>query len=1060
MHVQSMTTFINPVQPGVPRRSLARLIIAAIGLLTCAVAGAQLPVQQLTVAFTNAYPNGSVDALTMPNSAAKIGATDPLLTNGTTQNLYTALTWVTNPATGTLDLIFADAQQHRISRLPGPTYNSPQVIFLWSAKTPGPPYPVGLAADPSGNVYVISPNSAWGKPGVWVLPFDASVKTYYDSPLLIDSTFDAPGTNKPVSTLALTEVAVPASAASGGSPAWGALDLLVLIADPSNTRVIRYQQQQIKNLLISKTPLQGPYSTVVMPAQFLTQVSNKIAPIPVGMDIGQDPTTQDSTLLLATVDGRILDFDATKNVFITPYATNLGLGLTRVKVGTFQGVQYVFAAQLPGQILEFQSPAAGSSNKTPFASVSKGVSNPSDLAVTYSGTTAIGGPSGACIKTACNILPQVALQFTGPGTSTIPATSASVDSCTVVDSRVPVGGGVPNSFTPLPLSPLCAILPPNVFLSANVFGASGPNQNELYIGKITAAALSTYQNNTTPINNTLTQFMLNPGTIFPINPGCPYGPVVAWGPLPGFESTTPETLAVAGAASVVSDITVDCASDPPPGGNSNHPSIFVEGTVLAGAGQSAGPSYIDGEFGYLQTALNNMVMPPVGPPNGPSTQIVDPTGQVVPTIREYITNSQTFFMQQNYSCALNSLWNGAQYINNTVPPGDFIAGPPPSDDENPRGNLLSRFDHVYHDVDVYTGVIITPVTYDALTLPMAMVPACGATISNFTVVNSSDTAPTFDGTGFDLLDNTTYDLVWTTTNVPEEPGCTLTTTDGLFTNQAVPMSSAYGSSPISYSDPNASNGYQTATLTCGTAMSSFEYIVNPPPPPPAISGFTVVTNSDASPPTDDAGFDLTQAVTYYLVWTTSGMPAGAACTLTTLDGSYTNQAEPLNSAFSGGSSPAPFTDSTLPEGEQKATLTCGVAPNNTVSQSFSYLVETPPPPAPMITNFTVITDDNNTPGNDVNGGISLSVGAEPYYLVWSTTNATACSLSTTDSYFTNAAEPTSSAFMYNSGDSGAGTSPVVFSPPQTSPAGVNPIEQTATLTCGTASKSFQYSVGP
>ena len=134
MRFQSMSSFRGSVRARVPR-SLARLAAAAITLLACAVAGAQgIPVQQLTVAFTNAFPNGSVDSLTMPNSAsAAIVAANPLHTGGNASNLYTALTWVTNPATSTLDLIYADAEQHKIWRLPGPLYKNPVVIFSWSA---------------------------------------------------------------------------------------------------------------------------------------------------------------------------------------------------------------------------------------------------------------------------------------------------------------------------------------------------------------------------------------------------------------------------------------------------------------------------------------------------------------------------------------------------------------------------------------------------------------------------------------------------------------------------------------------------------------------------------------------------------------------------------------------------------------------------------------------------------------------------------------------------------------------------------------------------------------
>lgn len=881
MHVQSMTTLTHPVQAGAPRRSLARLAIVVIALLTWAVAGAQgLPVQQLTVAFTNAFPNGSVDALTMPNNAA-IVATDPLLTGGTPQNLYTALVWVTNPVTSTLDIIYADAEQHKIWRLPGPLYKNPVVIFSWSGKGSGPPYPIGLAADPSGNVYAISPSSAWDKPGVWVLPITA--KGTYGAPLLIDNTFDDPATHKPVSTLALTEVALAGSAATpSGSPAWSALDLLVLVADPSNTRVIRYSQAQIHGVLSTKAVQQGPASNIVTPAQFLTQATNRIPPIPVGMDIGQDPTTQDITLLFSTVDGRILDFDSAKNEFITPYATNLGIGLTRVRVGTVKGAQYVFVAQLPGRILEFAAPPSGSSNtiSTLFASVSKGVSNPSDLAVTGSGSTT----ASQCIAPAsCTILPQLSLQFTGPpgATANIPPNAPIVvDSCVIpADPRV-LPGPVYTP-TPLNLGLFCANLP-NVWLSENVFGGSGPTGTAIYVAKITAPTLNQYQNGTTPINNTLTHFVLNPGAALGNNPGCgtPNGPVVAWGPVPGVESTTPEVSEVPGAASVLFDITVACTSDPPPAGNSNHPSIVVEGTVLAGAAPSAGPSYIDHEFGYLQTAFNNMITPPVMPP----------TTQVSPGIQQaiqgYITNSLNYFNQQNqqgYNCALNTLWNGAQYINGLVntsaTSGDFIAGPPPSDDENPSGTLLRALDHAYYDINIYAGN--APITTDALNLPATSVPGCAPASSTLMATNpymfelaSNDTpAQPSNSPG------TTQVISWTITGTTE--ACSLSDSTNLFTSQFPNGVTGTGSYDFSY---NAGT-----IFTPGAALpQKVTWTLSCPSLPPAAAAYyvdspgqlTLSANGDYSGGTYE-GDPIT------LSWTFGDFPSGTQCSLSSTDESLT-----------------------------------------------------------------------------------------------------------------------------------------------------------------------------
>lgn len=822
----------------------ARRALAALALLTSAAAyTAPLPSppQQLTVAFTNLFPNGSVDSLTMPNpNSAAIAATNPLFTGGTAENLYTALAWVTNPVTSTLDLIYADAEQHKIWRLQGPSYQTPTLIFSWSGKGSGPPYPVGLAADTAGNVYVISPSSLWDAPGVWVLPITttgAKAGTYGE-PLLIDSTFDDPSTGKPDKTPALAEVLVAGTAATPAGiaePAWAPLDLLVLVGDTLATRVIRYSQAQIQNVLDARGAVRGPTSTVVTQAQFSTQAVLRIPPVVVGMDMGRDPNTQDATLLFSTAGGRILDFDSAKNAFITPYAINLGLGLTRLKVGTFQGSQYVFVGKLPGQILEFAAPAQSGSDTKPFASVSKGVSNPSDLAVTNSGYTL----AGNCVNHAagCNIVPQLSLDITGPGAVNIPTNASIVaDSCTIAaDPRVTINNGTWScAQETLDLSNYCSNMP-HVLLSSNMCGKSGPTGAGISVAKTTPAA-AVEQN----LNNTLSTFIVSPSVTLPANsnPNCgePNGPIVVWGPLPGIESNIPE-------GDTLIDITVACVPDPPPAGKGAHPSIVVEGTAQVGLS----PTYIDGEFGNLQTAFIQLTT--AEPP-----QIVDNTNiGVVPNIQVYITQSQTYFDAGNYPCALNTLWNGTQYVNGLVTTpatsGDFVAGSPPVADQNPSGTLLMRFDHLYYDVNVFSGSN-APTTTDALNTPQASVPTCAATsppaISGFTIVEAdgqgNESSPSHDSTytnAFDLSAITgAYSLVWTTSNMPQGAQCTLTTSDGVYStanaNTSVPLNSVWGSSPTPFSDNDAMQTptLETATLTCGTgtssATSSFQFVVYPP----------------------------------------------------------------------------------------------------------------------------------------------------------------------------------------------------------------------------------------
>jgi len=966
--MRSYFTTSSNARPAWPLR--AHAAVAVTVLLTSAAAFAAplpAPPQQLNVAFTNAYPNGSINSLTMPNSAA-IAATNPLYTGGTTQNIYTALTWVTNPATNTLDLIYADAEQHQIWRLPGPSYQSPTLIFSWSGKGSGPPYPIGLAADAAGNVYVTSPSCAWDNSGVWVLPFTGT-GTGWGTPQLIDDTFKDPVTLKPIKTLALTEVLVasaPATPAAAAAPAWASGDLLVLVVDISSTRVIRYSQAQIQSVLTTQSAVTGPASTVVTQAQFSTQSVAKIAPVAIGMDIQQDPNTQDATLLFSTIGGRILDFDSAKNKFITPYAINLGLGLTRLKVGTFQGMPYVFVGRLPGAILEFAAPPPGTSNTTPFASVSTGVNNPSDLAVSNSGYTL----AGSCVSpNTCNILPELSMQIAGPGSVNIPKNgSIVVDSCHLADPRSTVNDGVWSCLNPdyinicsegdqgncvpttLDLGKYCTNMP-HVFLQPNMCGKSGPSGTELTVTKLTPSP-GVLQN----VNNTLTTFIVNPNVSVPgnSNPNCgdANGPIIPWGPIPGKESNIPTGLGLI-------DITVSCVvnPDPAPGGKGGHPSIVVEGASVVGLSPATCGSgyinecgYIDGEFGDLQSAFTQLIT--AQPP-----QIVDKTNiGVVPAIQAYITQSQTYYDQQTptgYNCALNTLWTGVQYVNalvnNPATAGDFINGAPPVADQNASGTPLYWFDHLYYDVNVWASNPF--ISTDALNLPGASVPACASApppaISGFSIVDGSGNTPTSDEIGFHLNSGATYNLVWTTNGAP---ACTLTTTDGLFTNAPVPLNSVFGSSPTSFTDTDAINQmYYTATLTCPAAgtnglTSSFQY-TTVAPPAATISAIQVSqVASSYEPPNSDAtypnAYDLFQGGTYYLQWSTSGMPAGAACTLTTTDGAYTNAPVPLNSTFGSVAPPTTsFTDNIVENTAvvETGTVTCGTAAVS-VSSPFYYLV--------------------------------------------------------------------------------------------------------------------------
>jgi hypothetical protein len=164
-----------------------------------------------------------------------------------------------NSVCKTLDLIAADATKGQIVRysgastLPGcyePANGAPsvdptaQIIFKWSKLGSGPARPNGVSADANGNVFVVSSSGPFDpKPSVWVLPFNSTANQYcsgaagsYCAPVLIDNKFS----NTLTLALAETLVANAPAVTSTGTVLWKAGDLLVLVGDSFDARLIVY----------------------------------------------------------------------------------------------------------------------------------------------------------------------------------------------------------------------------------------------------------------------------------------------------------------------------------------------------------------------------------------------------------------------------------------------------------------------------------------------------------------------------------------------------------------------------------------------------------------------------------------------------------------------------------------------------------------------------------------------------------------------------------------------------------------------------------------------------
>ncbi len=149
---------------------------------------------------------------------------------------------------------------------------------------------------------------------------------------------------------------------------WSAGDLLVLVGDSFDARLLVYSQSKLYNasgkltagqLNLKALPLNQPSSTAIPWAKFLGVLA-----APFGMDIWPENTTlgTNTSLLFTTIDGRILRYDTVQNkAFVADFADRLGLGLQKIKVGTYLSLPYAFVAQLEarntGQILVFGTPA-------------------------------------------------------------------------------------------------------------------------------------------------------------------------------------------------------------------------------------------------------------------------------------------------------------------------------------------------------------------------------------------------------------------------------------------------------------------------------------------------------------------------------------------------------------------------------------------------------------------------------------------------------------------------------------------------------------------------------
>lgn len=881
------------------RYSAGRFQFAMMLLLTAATANAA---QQFTVTAANAVRDSVYD-LTL-SSGGLINGTQPINSDGASHGAYAALVWAPNSVTGTLDLIAADVTKGQIVRYAGPNYGTSSVIFAYTKKGSGPSHPVGLTVDANGNLFVISPsNPLDSAPSLWALPFNAT-SGVYGAPVLIDHSFGG------VRTLALAEVLVAGTAATAegsAAPAWNAGDLLVLVGDTFNDRVIVYSQTAINGVLDNPTQsLSGPTSTAVAQSQF-----SSLFAIPFGMDIWPADATHGVSLLLTTIDGRILRFDSAAGAF-TNFAGGLGLGLQKIKVGSAASTPYAFVAQLglfnSSSILQFGAPPASGANK-PLVRWSQGVNDPIGLAVSGSDST----PAGACIApNTCTLLGgAVAQQISGPGTVNIPpGANILAQSCNVAaDPRVSITGATWSCLGPqmnvcsgsqttncvsptLDVANYCPGFPHTV-LPASLCGHSGPSGAGFEVVESTAVAVDQNANNTF-IQTTVDPSVSLPG---PFNVSCPQNPIYAWAPrsdLPNVEGTVPEDLAL---PNTFIDLSGYCDKG---GGTSKVASMYAFGLALntAPSGLGSGPS--NGLFGFVTTKFSNLT----ATITAAGSQI---SGGTAATLQGYVNQAQAFFnasfqndSPSGYSCAMNTLASADNFVRANL--SAFSFGQPRAGNPNPAGDVDGRLANLFLTIGNY--FLMQPPNE---TWPTTNVPPC----VSITAMPAS------------VPSGTATMLSWgpATTSFPlsfPPQQCTLSASDGTFTTPTIvgPTGSGVSSGILT------AVGTYTAALQCtgapgnpssGTAttegLATAAVTVTPP---------SVLVSIAVSPATASIGDFFNQQ------FTATGTFTGAAQNLTgkltwTATGAATINSSGL--AFCGSTGSATITATVGPI-QGSATLTC------------------------------------------------------------------------------------------------------------------------------------------
>jgi hypothetical protein len=631
--------------------------------------------------------------------------------------------------------------------------------------------------------------------------------------VLVDNRFGG------VLTLVLAETAI----ASTTTPLWKAGDLLVLIGDTFAARLTVYSQSTLYTragtLNTGQLNLKGPSSVAIPFKQFL-----QVLAAPFGMDQWPaDPAHGFGvSLLFTTIDGRILRFDTGKSAFVANFAQSLGLGLQKIKVGTYANAPYAFVAQVEarntGQIMAFRAPPSSGANK-PFATVTTGVMNPMGLAVTSSGSVPV--PQNCTDCTVDPLGPAAVTTYTPPPGVSFPGTVTEQNCIVQADPRVTTTPGWSCNGTALPIGSGTAYCPsfPSAIIPGSVCGHSGPTGAGFAVLEGTATGLDTVA------NNTFFQTALNIDTVLPgpMNLECtPYVsgariPLTAWGTrsdLTTIEGTIAEdTLGIptlGGAPGYLTELTSSCDTST---SGSHGISIFAYGLALSDSSLSYVYELQTQKYEALEEAVSDAAI---------SAQTQSQLQTTITTAENYVTAAEGGVnVTANIDCALAQIYATDLFLRAHL--SDFssnlVTTAPGGGNPNPAGDIDSRLANWYLTLNTEILGNAPPSIPTASGYPLPFpVAASSVPPGCFTVGGTVSGVPSGSGpSGLVLLDNGGDSLAFPFGS------------NGAFTfPTALPSGSAYNvtvhSSPAgeSCSVANASGtvggaNITNVTITCGVS---------------------------------------------------------------------------------------------------------------------------------------------------------------------------------------------------------------------------------------------------